>query len=45
MAKVKVLKDNELVGGTDNTSVYPVTHTKAIFDGNNKYGDEITFSE
>ena len=40
MAKVKVLKDNELVGGTDNTSVYPVTHTKAIFDGNNKELDQ-----
>lgn len=40
MAKVKVLKDNELVGGTDNTSVYPITHTKAIFDGNNKELDQ-----
>lgn len=40
MAKVKVLKDNELVGGTDNSSVYPVTHTKAIFDGNNKELDQ-----
>lgn len=36
MAKVKVLKNNELVGGTDNTSIYPITHTKAIFDDNNK---------
>ena len=40
MDKVKVLKDNELVGGTDNTSVYPITHTKAIFDGNNKELDQ-----
>lgn len=40
MAKVKVLKDNELVGGTDNTSVYPVTHTKAVFDNNNKELDQ-----
>lgn len=40
MAKVKVLKNNELVGGTDNTSIYPITHTKAIFDGNNKELDQ-----
>ena len=40
MAKIKVLKDNELVGGVDNTSVYPVTHTKAIFDSNNKELDQ-----
>ena len=36
MAKVKVLKENELIGGTDNSSVYPVTHTKAVFNSNNK---------
>ena len=40
MAKIKILKDNELIGGTDNTSVYPITHTKAIFDGNNKELDQ-----
>lgn len=31
MAYIKVLKDNELIGGTDNTDVYPVTTTQAIF--------------
>ena len=36
MAYIKTLKDNELVGGTDETDVYPITHTKAIFDSNNK---------
>lgn len=40
MAKVKILKDNELIGGTDNTSVYPITHTKAVFDSNNKELDQ-----
>lgn len=40
MAKIKILKNNELVGGEDNTSVYPITHTKAIFDSNNKELDQ-----
>lgn len=41
MAKIKVLKDNELVGGTDNTSMYPVTSTKAVYDENNERLDNI----
>lgn len=41
MAKVKVLKENELIGGTDNSSVYPITHTKAVFNSNNKKLDQI----
>ena len=41
MAKVKVLKENELIGGTDNSSVYPITHTKAVFNSNNKDLDQI----
>lgn len=32
MGYIKKLKNNELVGGTDNTDVYPVTSTKAIFE-------------
>ena len=40
MAYIKTLKDNELVGGTDETDVYPITHTKAIFDSNNKELDQ-----
>ena len=40
MAYIKILKDNELVGGTDETDVYPITHTKAIFDSNNKELDQ-----
>lgn len=31
MAYIKTLKDNEFIGGTDNTDVYPVTTTQAIF--------------
>ena len=31
MAKFKILKDTELVGGTDNTDVYPVTSTQALY--------------
>jgi len=30
MAYVKILKENELFGGTDNTDVYPVSSTQAI---------------
>ena len=41
MAKVKVLKENELIGGTDNSSVYPITHTKAVFNSDNKELDQI----
>lgn len=35
MAKIKKLKENELIGGTSNEDVYPITHTKAIYDSNN----------
>lgn len=31
MAYIKTLKDNELVGGTDQSDVYPVSSTQAIF--------------
>ena len=41
MAKVKVLKESELIGGIDNSSVYPITHTKAVFNSNNKDLDQI----
>lgn len=35
MAYIKTLKDNELIGGKDNTDVYPVTTTQAIFSQDN----------
>ena len=31
MAYIKTLKDNELIGGQDNTDVYPVSTSQAIF--------------
>lgn len=31
MAYIKTLKDNELIGGQDNTDVYPVSTTQAIY--------------
>ena len=31
MAYIKTLKNNELIGGKDNTDVYPVSTTQAIF--------------
>lgn len=31
MARIKTLKDNELMGGTDNTDVYPITSTQAVY--------------
>lgn len=35
MAYIKKLKYNELVGGTDNTDVYPVTSTEAVYGPDN----------
>lgn len=35
MGHIKKLKNNELVGGTDNNDVYPITSTKAVYDENN----------
>ena len=32
MAYIKKLKDNELIGGTDNTDMYPVTSTEAVYN-------------
>lgn len=36
MGKIKKIIESELVGGTQNTDVYPVTSTKAVYDTNNK---------
>lgn len=42
MGKIKkILENEELVGGTQTTDVYPVTSTKAVYDENNKRLDEI----
>ena len=31
MAIIETLKDNKLIGGTDNTEVYPITSTQAVY--------------
>ena len=41
MGKIKKILENELVGGTQNTDVYPVTSVKAVYDENNKSLDNI----
>lgn len=35
MAYIKKLKDNELIGGTDNTDVYPISTTQALYSQDN----------
>lgn len=35
MGKIKKILENELIGGTQNTEVYPITSTKAVYDENN----------
>ena len=32
MGYIKKLKNNELVGGTDKTTIYPVTSAEAVFE-------------
>lgn len=41
MGKIKKILENELVGGTQATDVYPVTSTKAVYDENNERLDKI----
>lgn len=36
MGKIKKILENELVGGTQTTDVYPVTSTKAVYNENNE---------
>ena len=36
MGKIKKILENELIGGTQNTDVYPVTSTKAVYDEDNE---------
>lgn len=40
MGKIKKILENELAGGTQNTDIYPVTSTKAVYDTNNKVLDD-----
>ena len=41
MGKIKKITENELVGGTQSTDVYPVTSVKAVYDENNERLDHI----
>lgn len=41
MGKIKKILENELVGGTQTTDVYPVTSVKAVYDENNERLDYI----
>ena len=41
MGKIKKILENELVGGTQNTDVYPVTSVKAVYDESNERLDNI----
>lgn len=47
MGKIKKILENELIGGTAATDVYPVTSTKAVYDEDNirldKYLDGFVF--
>ena len=41
MGKIKKILENELIGGTQNTDVYPVTSTKAVYNEDNENLDSI----
>ena len=41
MGKIKKILENNLVGGTQNADVYPVTSTKAVYDEDNERLDNI----
>lgn len=41
MGKIKKILENELVGGTQSTDVYPGTSVKAVYDENNERLDNI----
>lgn len=41
MGKIKKILENELVGGTQSTDVYPVTSTKAVYNEDNENLDSI----
>lgn len=35
MAKIRKIKEKELIGGTSDIEVYPITHARAVYDKNN----------
>lgn len=45
MGKIKKILENELVGGTQSTDVYPVTSTQAVYDENNRRLSDFVFDK
>lgn len=41
MGKIKKILENELVGGSNKTDIYPITSIKAVYDDNNNRLDNI----
>ncbi len=41
MGKIKKLLENELIGGTQDTDIYPVTSTKAVYNSKNEDLDKV----
>lgn len=45
MGKIKKILENELLGGTQSTDVYPVTSTQAVYDENNRRLSDFVFDK
>ena len=45
MGKIKKILENELIGGTQSTDVYPVTSTQAVYDENNRKLSDFVFDK
>lgn len=41
MGVIRKIKDNELVGGTQNEEVYPITSTQSVYNSQNKALDQL----
>lgn len=41
MGKIKKLLESELIGGSQNSEVYPITSIKAVYDKDNTSLEEI----
>lgn len=45
MGKIKKLLESELIGGDQDTEVYPITSTKAVYDGKNRKLEDFVFDK
>ena len=45
MGKIKKILENELVGGTQSTDIYPITSTQAVYDENNRRLSDFVFDK